>query len=285
MSEQLQKLRKDQLAKAKKEAADRKEGSPAPALVARRPSLRAAAPAADDGDELGRAKALLESKQRAITELEADRQHRVLSLRGKLGELLAEYTPAHPQVLDAQRTLDSLSQESPQVTNLRGEVKELETELRRRTVSAKLIDGASEFGGLPSLLPPSTADPLPTEIVTLANDDDLDPAVTAQFRYSVTDYTRLRDAISSARVELDTAQAAFSHRYKIVVPPEAPGKPAKPKIPLVLGAGIAAAIFLGAIAAILAELATGKMIERWQVNQIELPVLAELRFPPASEKN
>jgi hypothetical protein len=169
------------------------------------------------------------------------------------------------------------------VSSLRAEVKDLQNELKRRTTEAEVgvILGNSPIGV--SRAAADRAEPLPTEIIGLAEDEDLDPAVAAQFRYAVSNYTRIRDDISAARIDLDTAQAAFSHRYKIVTPAEPPSKAFKPKIPLVVGAGIVGALVAALIAAILAELRAGKIIERWQVQQIELPVLAELRFPPASE--
>jgi uncharacterized protein involved in exopolysaccharide biosynthesis len=67
--------------------------------------------------------------------------------------------------------------------------------------------------------------------------EELDPAVGAQFRTAVNKYATLRDKIGTARVDLDTAQAAFKHRYRIVIPAEVPDKPSKPKIPVVLGVG------------------------------------------------
>jgi hypothetical protein len=282
ISDQLQKLREERRADAEKKVAERradtKEAVPALALPRRNLARK---PIGEDED-LARAKVMLEAKQRAISELEADRNQRLLNLRGKLAELESQYTAVHPLIVDTKRTIQSLSHETPQVTSLRGEVRDLENELKRRTAESEVAaNGLAGSGG--TALGAAAADPLPTEIMRLADDEDLDPAVTAQFRYAVTNYTRLRDEISTARIDLDTAQAAFSHRYKIVVPPEAPGKAIKPKVPLVLGAGIVGAVFMALLAAILAELRAGKIIERWQVQQIELPVLAELRFPPASE--
>jgi uncharacterized protein involved in exopolysaccharide biosynthesis len=282
ISEQLQKLREDRRAStekklAEKQALNAKEPSPVVVLPRR---ILTRKPVAED-EESARARVMLEAKQRAITELEGDRTRRLLDLRGKVAELESQYTAVHPLIVDTRRTIASLSHESPQVSSLRSEVRELENELKRRTAESEVNTGIAPVGGFRAA--PTGADPLPTEIMGLANDDDLDPAVSAQFRYAVTNYTRIRDEISSARIDLDTAQAAFSHRYKIVVPAEAPGKASKPKVPLVVGAGIVGALLAALIAAILAELRAGKIIERWQVQQIELPVLAELRFPPASE--
>jgi Asp-tRNA(Asn)/Glu-tRNA(Gln) amidotransferase C subunit len=285
ISEQLQKLREDRRANAerrlaeKRAALDVKEPAPAVALPRRNVTHK---PAVEDEDT-ARSRVMLEAKQRAITELEGDRTRRLLDARGKLAELESQYTAVHPLIVDTQRTIASLTHESPQVSSLRGEVRELENELKRRTTEAEVgaILGSPSVGG--SRPAAGSAEPLPTEIIGLGDDADLDPAVAAQFRYAVANYTRIRDDISAARIDLDTAQAAFSHRYKIVVPGEAPSKAAKPKVPLVIGAGIVGALFAALIAAILAELRAGKIIERWQVQQIELPVLAELRFPPASE--
>jgi uncharacterized protein involved in exopolysaccharide biosynthesis len=278
MSEQLQKLRDDRIAKAEsKAAAQAKDGAPAPVVVRRTPTHK---PLIDDED-LTRAKVMLEAKQRAIQDLETDRQQRLLSQRGKLAELQSQYTAVHPLIVDTERTIESLSHESPQVTSLKAEVRDLEGELKKRTAESEV--GGATAGGSVLAAAPGSAEPLPADIVRLADDEDLDPAVTAQFRYAVTDYTRLRDEISSRRIDLDTAQAAFTHRYKIVVPPEVPGKPSKPKVPLVIGAGLFASILFGLLSAVFAELRAGKIIEKWQVYQVELPVLAELRFPPASE--
>jgi uncharacterized protein involved in exopolysaccharide biosynthesis len=284
ISEQLQKLREDRRASDEKKLAEKRalnvKETPPPVVVPRRPLTRK--PASEDEDT-ARARVMLEAKQRAITELEGDRTRRLLDSRGRLAELESQLTAVHPLIVDTQRTIASLTHESPQVSSLRAEVRDLENELKRRAAEAgaNAALGGSVGGGLRAAA--VGAEPLPTEIIGLADDEDLDPAVAAQFRYAVGNYTRIRDEISAARIDLDTAQAAFSHRYKIVVPAEAPGKASKPKIPLVIGAGVVGALMAALIAAILAELRAGKIIERWQVQQIELPVLAELRFPPASE--
>jgi hypothetical protein len=283
ISEQLQKLREDRRADAEKKLAEKRAAldakEPAPAVVLPRRSVTRK-PVAED-ENTARSRVVLEAKQRAITELEGDRTRRLLDARGKLAELESQYTAVHPLIVDTQRTIASLTHETPQVSSLRAEVRELENELKRRTTEAEVGAILGPSGGARPTT--TSAEPLPTDIVGLADDEDVDPAVAAQFRYAVANYTRIRDDISAARIDLDTAQAAFSHRYKIVVPADPPSKPSKPKIPLVIGAGIVGALFAALIAAILAELRAGKIIERWQVQQIELPVLAELRFPPASE--
>jgi len=117
-------------------------------------------------------------------------------------------------------------------------------------------------------------------IVALAYVALIDPALAEQFDSALRKYRALRDQISSAQIDLDTAQLAFKHRYKIVAPAETPTKPIKPKVPMIVGGGIVAALLLAIAAAIGAELRTDRIMQRWQVQQIALPVLADLRFPP-----
>jgi hypothetical protein len=115
-----------------------------------------------------------------------------------------------------------------------------------------------------------------------ASGEGLDPAIGAQFRYAISKYTAVRDQISTARIDLDTAQAAFKYRYKVVIPPEPPVRPAKPKVAPLLAGGLIFGLLLALLTPALLELRTGKIVERWQVAQIPLPILAELRFPPSS---
>jgi uncharacterized protein involved in exopolysaccharide biosynthesis len=90
-------------------------------------------------------------------------------------------------------------------------------------------------------------------------------------------YDTLLDRLNSARIELDTARAAFKYRYTIVRPPQLPKRPVKPKVPFVLGAGVLAATVLAVIAAALADLRSGRILETWQVERaLGLEVLGEL---------
>ncbi len=123
---------------------------------------------------------------------------------------------------------------------------------------------------------------LPTEIIQALESDRTDPALAAQIGGAVGRYGALRDEIRAGRMQLDTAQAAFDHRYQIVVPAQVPNVPTKPKPALIFGVGIALSILLALVLPIAAELRRGIIIERWQVQVMALPVLAELKLPPHS---
>jgi hypothetical protein len=94
-------------------------------------------------------------------------------------------------------------------------------------------------------------------------------------------YARLRDDVRGAQMALDTAQAAFNHRYQVVIPVEQPNKPAKPNLIVIGIAGIVLSLLISLIVPIVLELRSGVMVEHWQVQHLQLPVLAELRLPAA----
>ncbi len=123
---------------------------------------------------------------------------------------------------------------------------------------------------------------LPPDVTDLLRQDNLDPGLTAQLSSTVLKYGALRDDLLTTRIELDTAQAAFNHRYQVIIPAEAPTKPEKPKPGLIAGAGLFLTLLLGLLLPVVAELRKGVIIERWQVQQLQLPVLAELHLPPYS---
>jgi uncharacterized protein involved in exopolysaccharide biosynthesis len=95
-------------------------------------------------------------------------------------------------------------------------------------------------------------------------------------------YGTLQDEMRSARMQLDTAEAAFQRRYKIVLPAEVPWKPSKPKLPVIFGAGFALSLLLALLLPLISELRKGVIVERWQVYNMKLPILGELKLPPHS---
>ena len=254
------------------------------------PVRRIAAPvvrSAADEEEIARLKVKLEAKQRAMAELEDNRGRRLAEEQARLRELSVKFTAEHPLVENAKQNVRALSEESQQFVALRNEVQALQNELggKKSVLDAQTVAvggrrrAAAAAGGATG---GSGGEPLPPEVLRFMQDstgDTFDPAVAAQFRHAVEKYMSLRGTISTARIDLDTAQAAFQYRYKLMVPAEAPSKPIKPKVPLVALAGILGGLLFGAAAATIAALRTDRIVERWQVQQLQLPVLSELRLP------
>jgi uncharacterized protein involved in exopolysaccharide biosynthesis len=221
--------------------------------------------------ELAEVKLMLDAKRRAITELDEFRRRRLTDLQAQLAQQRAIYADAHPAIVTLQQSITSLQEPSPQLLGLRKEEHELQTEYerlsaRRTEVSSTVARARSTDATLPR--------PGDKRV-----DLDADYART-RLRFDMEKYDVLLERIESARIELDTARAAFKYRYGIIRPPTFPRRPEKPKVPLILVAGVIAALALGTLAAALADLWSGKILELWQVERgLGLPVLGEVPRP------
>ncbi len=213
---------------------------------------------------------------------EADRNSRLGTERAKLDELKVKFTSNHPQVMAQEERLGLASQVSSDLALLRSETADLESQIHQREGMARAGTGAVvASGSAPGR--PTAAEPLPSEILSLLNRQDADPAVAAQMSGAVVRYGSLRDEVRGAKIALDTAQAAFNHRYQVVIPVEVPSKHAKPNLALVGGACFFLFLLVALALPIGLELRRGVLEERWQVDHFQLPVLAELRLPERSD--
>ena len=266
-----------------KPAAGAPATSPGPTTAA--PLIRPVAPrrspvATAMTADLPEQRAKLADLKKQLADLEAERERRLRDERAKLAELQLHLTPSHPQVVTEQERIALLSQVPSEVALLRSEVADLEGTLKQREVLASR--GTSSGTGSVGTQAGAASAGLPTEIIQALENDEVDPALSAQISGAVARYGSLRDDIRAGRMQLDTAQAAFDHRYQIVVPAEVPNVPTKPKPPLIFGIGFGLSLVLSLILPILAELKRGIIVERWQVTHMALPVLAELKLPPHS---
>ncbi len=223
----------------------------------------------------------LDSVRAKLAIAEADHDQRLRAAQAKLDDMKLKLTPSHPEVVAQEQQVEMLAATPSDLALLRAQAKDLETELRQR-------DGLSaangQLGATGGGARPRTAvdDLLPSDITDLLQRDNLDPALTAQLSSTVIKYGALRDDLLTTHIELDTAQAAFNHRYQIIIPAEAPPKPDKPKPGAVFGGGFILTLLLSLVIPILGELRKGVIVERWQVESLQLPVLAELHLPPYS---
>ncbi len=215
---------------------------------------------------------MLNAKRRAIADLEEFWRRHMVELQTKLAEQRAIYSETHPIVLDLQRSIESFRRDSPQLTTLRQE----EAELRGR-LSAYSDDPQTDSGG-PSIPPELFRDP--------GTEDAPVEYARAQLRYAVQQYAAMRERINTARIDLDTARAAFKYRYAVVAPPQVPRGPITPKAPLVIVAAAVAGLFLALLATTAADVRAGVVLERWQVEDL-LPALTivnvRLPWPPIGQ--
>jgi uncharacterized protein involved in exopolysaccharide biosynthesis len=227
----------------------------------------------------------LTTQKQKLAATENERSGRISAERAKLDELKLHLTPNHPQVITQEERLAAASAVPSDLALLRAEVSDLEVQVKQRDAMARtgpLGPGGRVAGGSAATMAGST-EMLPSDIIRLLDSDDVDPALSAQMSGAVVRYASLRDEVRGAKLALDTAQAAFNHRYQVVIPVEEPGRPLKPSLPLVAAAGVILSLLLAFLIPILLELKRGVLVERWQVDHLQFPVLAELRLPERSD--
>jgi len=222
--------------------------------------------------------AMLAAKKRAISDLEEFRNRRLTELQSKLLELKASYSDAHPEVVHAQQSISALKQDSLQLSDLKKEEAALKSELARMDQNAKdasVAAAAEEALKLPEegMAPKPTAE-------DMAKEEQAVEFAKARIGVSLSKYDELLERIDSAKIELATARAAFKYRYSVVRPAQRPKKADKPNVPIMLAMGGFAATALAVLAAVLADVRTGKVLESWQVSRlIGVPVIAEVNRP------
>jgi uncharacterized protein involved in exopolysaccharide biosynthesis len=284
LADQLKAVRDQKLGEVKEMRSEAGKAKAAELAAQQRQMVRVSPPpqAVAPDTQTPELKAKLEELHAKLAATEADHDQRLRAAQSKLDDLKLKLTPSHPEVVSQQQQVAMLSGTPSELALMRAESKDLEAELRQR-------EGLSAGGSLASILSRGGAraaaavdDLLPPDVTDLLQRDNLDPALTTQLSSTVIRYGALRDELLSTRIELDTAQAAFNHRYQVIIPAEVPIKPDKPKPGIIVGAGLFLSLLLSVLLPLAAELRKGVFVERWQVEHLQLPVLAELHLPPYS---
>ena len=214
---------------------------------------------------------MLDSKRQAIKELEEFRRRRLAELQVELAQQRAVYSDAHPAVAKVLQSIAALQKDSPQLLALRQDERQLISEYEKvaRVPAPAAAPGSSPGTPGSSARRPATGGPEETN-AELAR---------TRLRFAMAKYDSLLERIDSAKIELDTARAAFKYRYSTIRPPLFPKHPTKPNIPLVLTAGLMLAVLSMFGAATLADLRSRRILEPWQIERLlELPILGAL--PP-----
>lgn len=232
--------------------------------------------AAATEQELAQLKFLLNSKRRALQDLEDSRTRRVSELNAQLQQQKIHYADQHPVVLDTLQTLAAAREDSPQMIALKGDINQLLEEYRRK--GGKTPDSMVEMPTRSA----ATRRPLmqTQQALTQAElaDDPMVEFARSNLRVAAAKYEELMMRIDSARIEQDVARAAFKYRYSVVRPASPPKKAVSPNVVVlsiaVVVAGLGAALVVGA----LLDATSGKLIEVWQVERaLGLKVLGEVK--------
>lgn len=242
-----------------------KAATPAPAKLQQRKKL---------DEDLAQLRVVLDTKKRAIADLEELRRRQIAELQSRIDEAKATYSDVHPVVIDLQQRMETLKnqQDSLQVATLREEMKALEKEaVRRGVIKAGETQGIPLTRRLP-VEPQQLARAISAEI----EDAPIEQA-KGDLRYAINKYQTTLDRIDSAQMELESARAAFKYRYSVLVPAELPRSALKPKKGMVLASSAIAGLLLAIFLAGVGDLRSGIVHERWQIiRHLDLPVIGEV---------
>lgn len=270
-------VRAQSKAKAEGNGQDDKED---PKPVARR-RVVLDTPAQDDSAvrRLSELQVMIEEREKALSELTTETQRTVVGLQQQLEERRAVYTDAHPAIADLKRKLQVAQSESPQVSRLRGELHQLQAEqaaLQRQTGTTPQRRVATA-SGVKDLNQRISAIEIPEN---LSPDDPEVQYARSGLNFAIRAYEENLWSIERARVDLDTAQAAFKYRYRVITPADIPRGPIKPKKVLVLLGAVLGGLMVGLFVAIALELKRDLIQESWQIERaVGLPVVANLELP------
>jgi uncharacterized protein involved in exopolysaccharide biosynthesis len=219
-------------------------------------------------EDAARIRSVLAARRRAASDLESFREQRLAEMQTQLAQQEAIYAPAHPVLMSTRQAIEALSTPSPNVVALRGEIQQLEGELARLGATE---DAATATASL-------QADVAAARQRLLESDDPRLEIERRRLEDLLHQHSSLMQRIDAARVEMDTARAAFKHRYTLVTPPQMPKRPIRPYVLIYAVIGVLGGIVAAIAASTLRDLWGGRVLERWQVERaLEIPVVGEFR--------
>ena len=248
------------------------------AFVAKRPAAPAppvvampAAPAAPSV-ALVALQSELRTVQQTISDITSSRSQRLTAAQARLAELRGVYGSAHPDITVAEENIRAIEQPSSQLTELRS---------RESAVLARIAAAGGRAAAAPAGFEPSFAREALERLTRVTVDSQEAPEVTfarSRLKIATDKYEELLDRLEGARIELETARAAFKYRYSVITPAKIPKKANKPNVPLLIIGGSILAVMATLFAVTMLDFGGGRVLEPWQVDrQLGLPVLAEIQ--------
>jgi uncharacterized protein involved in exopolysaccharide biosynthesis len=231
--------------------------------------------------ELANLKFQLRSRQRAIQDLEDWRTHSLGELRGQLEQQKLIYRPSHPMIQQLESRIEAVTHDSPQLSALRREEAELTLKVEAHgggsqpQTSDFLLMDARRY---PFVWPPPDVHEADTLERELARDPALMMAQDA-LRQALARAQDLRNRIDAAKIELDSSRASYKYSFSVVAPPQTPRSPETPNVPLLLLAGMLAALLFAILACTAVDVWRGRVVEAWQIHRsLRMPVLSSVRL-------
>jgi uncharacterized protein involved in exopolysaccharide biosynthesis len=214
----------------------------------------------------------LETVRRTISDLEQFRNRRLAELQALLADQRNTYGSAHPQIENTQQAIRSLGTDSPQLVQLRRDEQELRGTLSRLGVDPSAPPTAVGPDPLLAAAALRTLDRVRADSLM----GDRQQYARSRLKIAIRSYEELLERLDAARIELQTARAAFKFKYGVLVPPQVPSGPVKPKPVVVLVGGFLLAVCVALFVAVALDVVSGRVQSVWQIERsLGLPVLGE----------
>lgn len=263
-----------------------RRSDPAPATPAVATSQIPTVPAGPPPDitrRLTRLRADLDAKRQEVAKLDDTHRLQLAEAQSRLTAAKMVYGDDFPAVIALRQTVAQLSRESPDLVNLRRDVLGLEQEYDSLTTAVQTADDAAQRAAGVAVTPADSARtriqsaPFEVDLSGVSGAESNDPT-SLRLKVELSELAAVRERANAARAELSSSQAGFKYQYKIIRPPQVPRAPSSPNIPLWVGAGAFASLLLAVFAAVAADLASGRILEPWQVeHQLGIPVAVKLQ--------
>lgn len=207
--------------------------------------------------------------QAALAQRERDYQSRLDEASRTLNGLRQTLGPQHPDVQNATRVVEQRSRVPSDLMSLRAQAADLDRRLDQLDRARSSSDSSYETIRVPD---ESSVD----ESRGMASTDPEIERAERTLAGRIARYNEFVTRLEDARTELLTAEAAFSYRYTLTVPPLFPKKPVAPNPPVILGGGVFAGLLLALLMALAADLWSRRVLETWQLERMGIPVLGEI---------
>jgi uncharacterized protein involved in exopolysaccharide biosynthesis len=224
----------------------------------------------------------LEDIRVRIRALEGEQQKSIDEARQQLTQAELTYTPIHPTVIALRQQLENVSQPTPELTELRGQERALMAQIAPpRPIPMATAPVAALRAPAPDPAGSASSDAPNAEPPPVFDDrDGVVQVAQSKLTSAIRSYEDATSRVDHAKMELDVTRAAYKYRYTVVTPAEVPKHPKKATANIVAIGSVLGGVILALLLAAAADLASGRVLEPWQVRRrLKVEILGELDIP------
>lgn len=221
--------------------------------------------------EIQRLREVRDEKKAIIGDIERNHRATVVQASGALVKLRETLGPDHPDLRQAARVVEEESRPPPELLKLKSEVAQIDAQIDRLASRGQAPKERSTIVEEVVAVPEGPKD--------IKDDPEVERQMTT-ITVAEQAHWELLDRLATAKIEVQTAEAAFAYRYVTVYPPLLPKKAVSPNVGALVGGGVMAALVLAFLLSIAADVLAMRIMETWQIERfLGVPVLGEIGPP------